>query len=655
MGKVIGIDLGTTNSCVAVMDGANARVIENAEGARTTPSMVGFTEDGERLTGQPAKRQAVTNPLNTLFAIKRLIGRRFDDPATKKDKEMVPFEIVASDGGDAWVEAGGEKYSPSQVSAFILQKMKETAEDYLGESVSQAVITVPAYFNDAQRQATKDAGKIAGLEVLRIINEPTAASLAYGLDKKDGQTIAVYDLGGGTFDVSILEIGDGVFEVKSTNGDTFLGGEDFDMALVEHLAESFQKESGMDLRGDKVALQRLKEAAEKAKIELSSAAQTEVNLPFITADASGPKHLNLKLTKAAFEGLVENLVQRTRAPCEAAMKDAGVSLSEIDEVVLVGGQTRMPRIREFVKDVFGKEPNMSVNPDEVVAMGAAIQAGVLQGDVKDVLLVDVTPLSLGIETLGGVFTRLIDRNTTIPTKKSQVFSTADDNQSAVTISVCQGEREMAADNKNLGQFNLEGIPPAPRGVPQIEVTFDIDANGLVNVSAADKATGKEQAIRIEASGGLSDDDIEQMVKDAEANAAADKERREQVEARNNAEALIHATEKSIADNEDKIDAADKEAAEAAMGELKTALEGEDMDAINEKAQALSQAAMKIGEAVYQAQQAEAAANDAAADGATDAGDDGNVVDAEFEEVADDGADASDTSDGADTDSGQKAS
>lgn len=655
MGKVIGIDLGTTNSCVAVMDGANARVIENAEGARTTPSMVGFTEDGERLTGQPAKRQAVTNPLNTLFAIKRLIGRRFDDPATKKDKEMVPFEIVASDGGDAWVEAGGEKYSPSQVSAFILQKMKETAEDYLGESVSQAVITVPAYFNDAQRQATKDAGKIAGLEVLRIINEPTAASLAYGLDKKDGQTIAVYDLGGGTFDVSILEIGDGVFEVKSTNGDTFLGGEDFDMALVEHLAESFQKESGMDLRGDKVALQRLKEAAEKAKIELSSAAQTEVNLPFITADASGPKHLNLKLTKAAFEGLVENLVQRTRAPCEAAMKDAGVALSEIDEVVLVGGQTRMPRIREFVKDVFGKEPNMSVNPDEVVAMGAAIQAGVLQGDVKDVLLLDVTPLSLGIETLGGVFTRLIDRNTTIPTKKSQVFSTADDNQSAVTISVCQGEREMAADNKNLGQFNLEGIPPAPRGVPQIEVTFDIDANGLVNVSAADKATGKEQAIRIEASGGLSDDDIEQMVKDAEANAAADKERREQVEARNNAEALIHATEKSIADNEDKIDAADKEAAEAAMGELKTALEGEDMDAINEKAQALSQAAMKIGEAVYQAQQADAAANDAAADGATDASDDGNVVDAEFEEVADDDADASDTSDGADTDSDQKAS
>ena len=633
MGKVIGIDLGTTNSCVAVMDGTNARVIENAEGARTTPSMVGFTEEGERLTGQPAKRQAVTNPLNTLFAIKRLIGRRFDDPATKKDKEMVPFEIIASDGGDAWVEAGGEKYSPSQISAFILQKMKETAEDYLGESVSQAVITVPAYFNDAQRQATKDAGKIAGLEVLRIINEPTAASLAYGLDKNDGQTIAVYDLGGGTFDVSVLEIGDGVFEVKSTNGDTFLGGEDFDMALVEHLAEEFQKENGIDLRSDKVALQRLKEAAEKAKIELSSAAQTEINLPFITADASGPKHLNLKLTKSAFEGLVENLVQRTRTPCEAAMKDAGVALSDIDEVVLVGGQTRMPRIREFVKDVFGKEPNMSVNPDEVVAMGAAIQAGVLQGDVKDVLLLDVTPLSLGIETLGGVFTRLIDRNTTIPTKKSQVFSTADDNQSAVTISVCQGEREMAADNKNLGQFNLEGIPPAPRGVPQIEVTFDIDANGIVNVSAADKATGKEQAIRIEASGGLSDDDIEQMVKDAEANASADKERREQVEARNNAEALIHATEKSIAENEDKIDGADKDAAEAAMGELKTALESDDMDAINEKAQALSQAAMKIGEAVYQAQQAEAAANDAAHDGAAQ-GDDGNVVDAEFEEVSD---------------------
>ena len=636
MGKVIGIDLGTTNSCVAVMDGSTPKVIENAEGARTTPSMVAFAEEGEKLTGQPAKRQAVTNPLNTLFAIKRLIGRRFDDPATQKDKDMVPFNIVASDGGDAWVEAAGENYSPSQISAFILQKMKETAEDYLGEKVEQAVITVPAYFNDAQRQATKDAGKIAGLEVLRIINEPTAASLAYGLDKNDGQTIAVYDLGGGTFDVSILEIGDGVFEVKSTNGDTFLGGEDFDMALVEYLAEEFHKENGIDLRGDKLALQRLKEAAEKAKIELSSSAQTEVNLPFITADASGPKHLNLKLTRTAFEGLVENLVQRTRTPCEAAMKDAGVSLADIDEVVLVGGQTRMPKIREFVQQVFGREPNMSVNPDEVVAMGAAIQAGVLQGDVKDVLLLDVTPLSLGIETLGGVFTRLIDRNTTIPTKKSQVFSTADDNQSAVTIAVYQGEREMAADNKHLGQFNLEGIPPAPRGVPQIEVTFDIDANGLVNVSAADKATGKEQNIRIEASGGLSDDDIEQMVKDAEANASADKERRESVEARNNAEGLIHATEKSIAENEALVEAADKEAAEAAIGELKTALEGEDNDAINEKAQALSQAAMKIGEAVYKAQQAESDAA-ASADAAADAGDD-NVVDADFEDVTEDKSD-----------------
>ena len=636
MGKVIGIDLGTTNSCVAVMDGSTPKVIENAEGARTTPSMVAFADEGEKLTGQPAKRQAVTNPLNTLFAIKRLIGRRFDDPATQKDKDMVPYDIVASDGGDAWVQAAGETYSPSQISAFILQKMKETAEDYLGEKVEQAVITVPAYFNDAQRQATKDAGKIAGLEVLRIINEPTAASLAYGLDKNDGQTIAVYDLGGGTFDVSILEIGDGVFEVKSTNGDTFLGGEDFDMALVEHLANAFHKENGIDLRGDKLALQRLKEAAEKAKIELSSSAQTEVNLPFITADASGPKHLNLKLTRAAFEGLVDNLVQRTRTPCEAAMKDAGVSLSDIDEVVLVGGQTRMPKIREFVQQVFGKEPNMSVNPDEVVAMGAAIQAGVLQGDVKDVLLLDVTPLSLGIETLGGVFTRLIDRNTTIPTKKSQVFSTADDNQSAVTIAVYQGEREMAQDNKHLGQFNLEGIPPAPRGVPQIEVTFDIDANGLVNVSAADKATGKEQNIRIEASGGLSDDDIEQMVKDAEANASADKERREQVEARNNAEGLIHAAEKSIAENEEIIEADDKAAAEAAIADLKTALEGEDNDAINEKAQALSQAAMKIGEAVYKAQQAEgdaAAAADAAADSANGGGDD-NVVDADFEDVTD---------------------
>ena len=634
MGKVIGIDLGTTNSCVSVMDGSTPKVIENAEGARTTPSMVAFTDENERLIGQPAKRQAVTNPRNTLFAIKRLIGRTFNDPATKKDMDMVPYEIVSADNGDAWINAADEKYSPSQISAFILQKMKETAESYLGEKVEQAVITVPAYFNDAQRQATKDAGKIAGLEVLRIINEPTAASLAYGLDKNDGQTIAVYDLGGGTFDVSILEIGDGVFEVKSTNGDTFLGGEDFDIALVDHLAEEFQKENGIDLRGDKLALQRLKEAAEKAKIELSSSNQTEVNLPFITADASGPKHLNLKLTRAAFEAMVEELVQRTRKPCEDAMKDAGMAASEIDEIVLVGGQTRMPRIRDFVKQVFGKEPNMSVNPDEVVAMGAAIQAGVLQGDVKDVLLLDVTPLSLGIETLGGVFTRLIDRNTTIPTKKSQVFSTADDNQSAVTISVCQGEREMAADNKNLGQFNLEGLPPAPRGVPQIEVAFDIDANGIVNVSATDKATGKEQAIRIEASGGLSDDDIEQMVKDAEANAEADKERRESVEVRNNAESLIHATEKSISENEDTVETEDREAAEAAIAELRTALEGDDKAEIEAKAQALTQAAMKIGEAVYKAQQE--AAGEAAAE--ADAQDEENIVDADFEEVPEDDAD-----------------
>ena len=647
MAKVIGIDLGTTNSCVAVMEVGKPKVIENAEGARTTPSVVAFTKDGERLIGQPAKRQAVTNPDNTIFAVKRLIGRRFDDPITKKDTELVPYKIVKGPNGDAWVNAGGKDYSPSQISAFILQKMKETAEAYLGETVTQAVITTPAYFNDAQRQATKDAGQIAGLEVLRIINEPTAAALAYGLEKQDGKTIAVYDLGGGTFDISILEIGDGVFEVKSTNGDTFLGGEDFDAKIVNYLADRFKEKEGIDLRSDRLALQRLKEAAEKAKIELSSASTTEINQPFITARMEGgqttPLHLVETITRADLEKLVGDLIQRTIEPCKKALKDAGMEAKDIADVVLVGGMTRMPRVREVVKEFFGKDPHTGVNPDEVVAMGAAIQAGVLQGDVKDVLLLDVTPLSLGIETLGGVFTRMIDRNTTIPTKRSQVFSTADDNQSAVTIRVFQGEREMAADNKVLGQFDLVGIPPAPRGVPQIEVTFDIDANGIVNVSAKDKGTGKEQQIRIQASGGLADEDIEKMVKEAEQFAEEDKKRRAAAEARNQAESLVHSTEKQLQEHGDKVDAAVKSEIEAAIAETKQAIESDDVDQMTAKTNALAQAAMKLGEAMYKAQQAEteaAAGPDAgtsppggAAEAEAAAADE-DVVDAEFSEVED---------------------
>ncbi len=634
MSKIIGIDLGTTNSCVAIMEGSQAKVLENAEGARTTPSVVAFTEDNEKLIGQPAKRQAVTNPENTIFAVKRLIGRNFEDPTVKKDIEAAPFKIVNSEKGDAWIEAKGEKYSPSQISAFILQKMKETAEKYLGQPVSKAVITVPAYFNDAQRQATKDAGKIAGLEVLRIINEPTAASLAYGLDKKQNKKIAVYDLGGGTFDVSILELGDGVFEVKSTNGDTFLGGEDFDNAIVEYLIGEFKKDSGIDLKSDKLALQRLKEAAEKAKIELSAAEQTDINLPFITADKTGPKHINLKMTRAKLEALVEDLIARTIPPCKTALKDAGISASDVDEVVMVGGMTRMPKVINEVKNFFGKEPNKSVNPDEVVAMGAAIQAGVLQGDVKDVLLLDVTPLSLGIETLGGVSTKLIEKNTTIPTKKSQVFSTAEDNQPAVSIRVLQGEREMATDNKLLGNFELVGIAPAPRGVPQIEVTFDIDANGIVNVSAKDKGTGKEQKIQIQASGGLSDEEIEKMVKDAEANKEADKKKRESVDVRNQADTLIHSTEKNLKEHGSKISDAEKKAIEDGSAALKESLKGEDIEDIKKKTETLVQASMKLGEAIYKSQQNTKPESNKD-DGKDEKGKkDDNVVDADFEEVKD---------------------